>query len=134
MVVEKDNYGQKPRSEKSLEDGDFNTACHQDIPDQPAPSAAPPDANGSSTSVNEKEEEDDDKFDVTWDGEHDPEDPKTMAWWRKWLIVVIIATSSLCVTCNSSIYTTTYDQLDPKFRISREVATLGLTTFVLGLM
>ena len=33
----------------------------------------------------------------------------------------------------SSIYTSTYGQIVPEFHISREVATLGLSLFVLGL-
>jgi hypothetical protein len=36
-------------------------------------------------------------------------------------------------TCASSIYTTTYDQITVKFHCSAEVATLGLSFFVLGL-
>lgn len=79
--------------------------------------------------------EDDEKyFTVTWDGDQDPEDPKSMSKARKWLIVIIVSFTSFCVTCNSTVYTTTYDQLDPRFHTSREVATLGLSTFVFGLM
>ena len=35
-------------------------------------------------------------------------------------------------TCVSSIYTTTYGQMNPEFGISTIVGTLGLSTFVLG--
>ena len=35
--------------------------------------------------------------------------------------------------CTSSLYTTTYGQVMQEFDCSREVATLGLSTFVLGL-
>lgn len=41
--------------------------------------------------VNEKE------FEVTWDGDDDPMNPKSMAYARKWIIVVILSASSLCV-------------------------------------
>lgn len=34
---------------------------------------------------------------------------------------------------NSTMYTVTYDQIIPKFSISEEVATLGLSIFVVGL-
>lgn len=36
-------------------------------------------------------------------------------------------------TVNSTLYTFTYDQIIPEFGISREVATLGLSIFVVGL-
>lgn len=36
-------------------------------------------------------------------------------------------------TCTSSIYTATYTQLMEDFNCSREVVTLGLTLFVLGM-
>jgi len=36
-------------------------------------------------------------FDVKWDGDHDPMDPRNMGTARKWMIVVILSTSSLCV-------------------------------------
>ncbi|EME89508.1 uncharacterized protein MYCFIDRAFT_185788 [Pseudocercospora fijiensis CIRAD86] len=66
-------------------------------------------------------------------GEDDPYNPKNLPTPRKWLIVIIISISSLCVTCTSAAYTSTYKQLERDFHISREVATLGLTTFVCGL-
>lgn len=37
------------------------------------------------------------RFEVTWDGEADPENPRMMSQARKWLIVMIAATSSTCV-------------------------------------
>ena len=37
------------------------------------------------------------QFEVTWDGEDDPMNPRTMSKARKWLIVAILATSSTCV-------------------------------------
>jgi len=36
-------------------------------------------------------------------------------------------------TINSSLYTFIYGQIEPEFHISREVATLGLSLFVMGL-
>lgn len=70
---------------------------------------------------------------VTWDSPDDPMNPKNYKTWRKWMIVLVLATGSLCVTCTSSIYTFTYDQMDSEFGNSRIVATLGLTLFVFGL-
>ncbi|RMY75434.1 hypothetical protein D0862_13931 [Hortaea werneckii] len=72
------------------------------------------------------------QFEVKFD-EGDAMNPKNKPTPRKWLVVVIIAFSSLCVTCASALYTSTYQQLEPEFGVSREVATVGLTTFVCGL-
>ncbi|KAI5255249.1 MFS general substrate transporter [Aureobasidium subglaciale] len=77
--------------------------------------------------VNEKE------FEVTWDGDDDPMNPRSMPYARKWIIVIIVSASSLCVTCTSALYTSTYAQLEPEFGCSRIVATLGLSLFVMGL-
>ncbi|KAI1845438.1 hypothetical protein JX266_008533 [Neoarthrinium moseri] len=76
---------------------------------------------------------DKDPFEVAWDGDDDPLCPRSMSLLHKWAIVMIVGLGSLCVTCASSIYTFTYEQMDPEFGISRIVATLGLSTFVLGI-
>ncbi|KAI1512655.1 MFS general substrate transporter [Pyrenophora tritici-repentis] len=70
---------------------------------------------------------------VGWDGDADPENPRSMSKLRRWAIVLICAASSLCVTCTSSLYTSTYSQLEPEFGASRLVCTLGLSLFVAGL-
>ncbi|KAI9724205.1 MAG: hypothetical protein M1828_003950 [Chrysothrix sp. TS-e1954] len=90
-----------------------------------------PDNNGADRRTGSHDEK---TFEVAWDGPKDPMNPQSMAKARKWLITMTIASSSFCVTANSSLYTTTYDQLIPRFNTSREVATLGLSTFVWGLM
>lgn len=72
-------------------------------------------------------------FEVGWDGDDDPADPKNMPTAKKWLVVIILAFGALCVTCASSEYTMTYDQMDKEFGNSRIVATLGLSLFVFGL-
>ena len=62
--------------------------------------------------------------------------PRNAAWGtdaKRWLVVIILATSSMCVTCASALYTSTYAQLEEEFHISREVATVGLSIFVCGL-
>lgn len=72
-------------------------------------------------------------FEVSWNGDHDSMNPKCMSKPRKWLIVAILSTSSTCVTCTSSLYTSTYAQLEEEFHCSEIVATLGLSIFVAGL-
>ncbi|MCJ1351001.1 MAG: hypothetical protein MMC33_000983 [Icmadophila ericetorum] len=73
------------------------------------------------------------QFEVRWDGENDPRNPRSMSNPRKWLVVLIVSMSSLCVTSTSSIYTSTYDQITQEFNCSEIVATLGLSLFVIGL-
>lgn len=70
---------------------------------------------------------------MDWDGDGDLMNPRNMAAARKWLVTVVIALSSMCVACTSSLYTTTYDQMSSEFGCSRLVATLGLSLFVIGL-
>ena len=72
-------------------------------------------------------------FEVDWDGEDDPMNPRSMRRARKWTIVIIVSMSSLCVTCTSSLYTSTYGQITEEFNCSQIVATLGLSLFVAGL-
>ncbi|KAE9580831.1 Efflux pump [Colletotrichum fructicola] len=52
---------------------------------------------------------------------------------RKWLVVIIVCLGTVCVTCTSSIYTATYTQMNPEFGVPSLVATLGLSSFVLGI-
>lgn len=76
---------------------------------------------------------DDTKYEVRWDGDDDPTNPRNMHRARKWLITFTMALCSMCVTCTSSLYTMTYNQIDQEFGSSRIVATLGLSLFVFGL-
>ncbi|EED23554.1 MFS multidrug transporter, putative [Talaromyces stipitatus ATCC 10500] len=69
---------------------------------------------------------------VKW-SENDPENPRNMSYARKWVIAIVVCLGSVCVTCTSSVYTMIYSQVTRDFHCSREVATLGLTTFIFGL-
>ncbi|BCS06776.1 hypothetical protein ALUC_11157S [Aspergillus luchuensis] len=71
-------------------------------------------------------------FVVSWD-DNDRMNPRNFNTVRRWLIVIICSAGSLCVTCTSSMYTVTYDQIMEEFGCSREVATLGLSFFIWGL-
>lgn len=70
---------------------------------------------------------------VSFTGDDDPRSPKSMSTARKWLIVLIVSSTSLCVACTSSLYTAAYGQIIDEFHIAEEVATLGLSMFVFGL-
>lgn len=73
------------------------------------------------------------QFEVRFDGDSDPMNPRSFSKTRKWVIVAIVSAGSTCVTCASSMYTLTYGQITTEFHISRVVATLGLSLFVVGL-
>ena len=73
------------------------------------------------------------EYEVQWDGERDPLNPRNFSNGRKWVIVLILSAGSTCVTCTSSMYTSTYSQITSEFHVSRVVATLGLSLFVMGL-
>ena len=81
----------------------------------------------------EGEQDEEKRFEVRWDGDLDPLNPRCMSKARKWLIVIILSAGSTCVTCTSSMYTSTYAQITDEFHISKVVATLGLSLFVMGL-
>lgn len=36
-------------------------------------------------------------FEVQWDGDDDPMNPRNLKTWRKWIIVLTVSISSLCV-------------------------------------
>ncbi|KAK4128463.1 putative multidrug protein [Parathielavia appendiculata] len=75
-----------------------------------------------------------DPFEVGWaGGDADPLCPRSFPLWRKWMIILITSVGSFCVTNASASYTSTYAQMNDEFGTSRLVATLGLSTFVLGI-
>ncbi|KAL7792000.1 major facilitator superfamily domain-containing protein [Trichoderma ceciliae] len=77
---------------------------------------------------------DKDPYEVGWDdGDNDPLCPRGFSKARKWMVVFIVAAGSLTVTCASSIYTSTYVQMEAEFHNVREVSELGLSTFVVGI-
>ncbi|KAJ5739877.1 hypothetical protein N7533_012661 [Penicillium manginii] len=87
---------------------------------------------GRAERISPDEESADESFMVGWDDD-DVLNPRNMSKARKWMVVIIVSMGSLCVTCTSSMYTVTYDQLMKEFNCSKEVATLGLSFFIWGL-
>jgi len=62
----------------------------------------------------------------------DPENPQTWSDTYKWLLTVFVAIATLAVTFCSSVYTGDIDGLLQDYGVSVEVATLGISLFVLG--
>lgn len=81
----------------------------------------------------EEEEEAGPSFQVEFSGDEDPRSPKSLSTLRKWIIVLIVSSTSLCVACTSSLYTGTYAQVMEEFGSNPTVTTLGLSMFVVGL-
>ncbi|GEM06256.1 MFS transporter [Rhodotorula toruloides] len=63
----------------------------------------------------------------------DPLSPLNFTTARKWLIVSIVTSGAFCITCCSSMIAFTYPGVEREFHVSAEVATLGLSLFVLGM-
>lgn len=67
--------------------------------------------------------------------EYLPNDPRNpMLWpdWKKWALTVSVAIATLAVAFVSTAYTSGTPQIIDEFGCSREVATLGVSLFVLG--
>lgn len=75
----------------------------------------------------------DPQFEVSFIGDEDPDSPRSKSTARKWLIMFIVSTTSLCVACMSSLFSATYAQIEVEFSTSKIIATLGLSLFVFGL-
>ncbi|GAA5925312.1 hypothetical protein JCM3775_006420 [Rhodotorula graminis] len=66
-------------------------------------------------------------------GPDDPMSPLNRPKWQRWLIVIVVTSGAFCVTCCSSMIAFTYPGVEDEFHVSQEVATLGLSLFVLGM-
>lgn len=77
---------QSVRSHRSYAGGDGYTLHSED--ERPAPSIS----NGETPPNAEK-----DVYEVTWDGDNDPMNPRSRSKARKWIVVLIVSASSLCV-------------------------------------
>lgn len=130
-VPETQTDADQANTPRNLDGAEKQTSSGHDSPDLDRPQQQ---SNGGVDEEKQLPEEEADKqYEVKWDGDDDPMNPRSMRFARKWLVVLLLSASSLCVTCASSMYTMTYDQLETDFHISREVATLGLSIFVCGL-
>ena len=62
----------------------------------------------------------------------DPENPRNWPTWRKWSIVIAIMLIDLTVSFTASGFSPASKKFAKDFRVSGEVATLGLSLTVLG--
>ncbi|KAH8587768.1 MFS general substrate transporter [Bisporella sp. PMI_857] len=63
---------------------------------------------------------------------NDPYNPRNFSTLGKWSITILVSMATLGVTFDSSAYTGGMRQLMGQFDVSQEVATLGVSLFVLG--
>ncbi|KAF2223684.1 major facilitator superfamily domain-containing protein [Elsinoe ampelina] len=73
------------------------------------------------------------EYEVKFDGPTDPMNPRSRRKAQKWLINLILSCGSLCTTCTAAVYTQSYPQLERELGVSRIVATLGLSLYIMGL-
>ncbi|KAJ6109143.1 hypothetical protein N7486_001377 [Penicillium sp. IBT 16267x] len=73
----------------------------------------------------------DDPYAVTWI-DNDPRNPMLFSETRKWTYTMVVAVATLAVALVSSAYTGGVLQIEEQFHIGDEVATLGVSLFVLG--
>ncbi|GFF63608.1 uncharacterized transporter mfs2 [Aspergillus lentulus] len=74
---------------------------------------------------------DEDPYVVTWIPD-DPRNPMNFTEARKWSYTILVAIATLAVTLVSSAYTGGVEEIQQEFGIGSEVATLGVSLFVLG--
>jgi hypothetical protein len=73
----------------------------------------------------------DDPYAVTWIPE-DPRNPMNFSEVKKWSFTMLVAIATLAVALVSSAYTGGVAEIEEEFGIGNEVATLGVSLFVLG--
>ncbi len=77
-----------------------------------------------------KAEAPDHEFEVVLD---ETDNPQSMSTFRKWVIIVIISSASLCVTCASSVASFAEQGVAKDFHVSHTVTILSISLFVEGL-
>ncbi|KAH7882587.1 major facilitator superfamily domain-containing protein [Phlebopus sp. FC_14] len=61
------------------------------------------------------------------------DNPQNMSRLRRWIVVLVISSASLCVACASSVASFTETGAAQTFHVSHEVTILGISLFVAGL-
>ncbi|KAJ6120857.1 hypothetical protein N7523_005137 [Penicillium sp. IBT 18751x] len=73
----------------------------------------------------------DDPYAVTWLPD-DPRNPMNFSEFKKWSFTMLVAIATLAVALVSSAYTGGVEEIMAQFSIGEELATLGVSLFVLG--
>ncbi|KAF7716288.1 MFS-type transporter [Penicillium ucsense] len=75
----------------------------------------------------------DPNYEVDWEGETDPQNPKNWKLWYKSMSMVFLSWNTLIVVLYSTSYTSGVQQISKEFDTSNTVVTLGLTVYLVGL-
>lgn len=106
---------------------------HRDSENNVAPEALPLSLrpvfsqNAASIATNETNNPD---YEVDWDDETDPKNPRNWSIWYKGFTIFSISWSTWCIVVYSTSYTTGLAEMQHDFHISSEpVVTLGVTSY-----
>ncbi|KAK4503180.1 hypothetical protein PRZ48_006608 [Zasmidium cellare] len=69
---------------------------------------------------------------VDWDDDNDPARPMNWSTARRWAIVVTTTLITFVVSFSSSVFSATLSDVADEFDVSKNIAVLGITLFVLG--
>lgn len=72
-------------------------------------------------------------FEVTFAAGHDPCNPRCWPLWYKMFVIFTKSYSTTAVVLYSTAYTSSLDGIVETFKVTRIVATMGLTVFLLGM-
>lgn len=73
-------------------------------------------------------------YEVDWDDEIDPKNPRNWSIWYKGFTIFSISWSTWCIVVYSTSYTTGLAEMQHDFHISSEpVVTLGVTSYLIGI-
>ncbi|KAJ5911393.1 Citrinin biosynthesis cluster MFS transporter mrr1 [Penicillium subrubescens] len=75
----------------------------------------------------------DPNFEVDWDGEDDPENPKNWSFRYKAMGLLFLSWNTLIVVLYSTSYTSGVELIGEEFGASKTIVTLGLTFYLIGL-
>lgn len=89
--------------------------------------------HSDSTAVPTGLEARDPAFEVDFQPEHDPRNPRCWPLWYKVFVIFTKSYSTTAVVLYSTAYTSSLDGIIAYFNVTRIVATMGLTVFLLGM-
>ncbi|KAH2454828.1 hypothetical protein KXW63_004179 [Aspergillus fumigatus] len=72
------------------------------------------------------------EFEVYWE-RNDPENPRLWSLWYKGITVAAMSLGATVVSLSSTLYTSGIPGLQEEFGISKLVALVGVTTYLLGM-
>ncbi|KAJ8142707.1 hypothetical protein OY671_004166 [Metschnikowia pulcherrima] len=72
----------------------------------------------------------DPEFEVSFETLEDPEDALRLSHTHKWLVVILVSMTSVCITSISSVWSLASTYIMADFGVSHEVSTLGISLYI----